>query len=39
MAATKHTLVAPMVPPGAALADVVEEPRKEVAAWQRRSTP
>jgi len=31
--------VYPMVPPGAALAEVLEEPRKEVPAWSRRSTP
>ncbi len=31
--------VYPMVPPGAALAEVLEEPKKEVAAWPRRSTP
>ena len=31
--------VYPMVPPGAALAEVLEAPRKEVAAWPRRSTP
>lgn len=31
--------VYPMVPPGAALAEVMEEPVKEVAAWPRRSTP
>jgi len=31
--------VYPMVPPGAALAEVLEEPKKEVASWPRRSTP
>ncbi len=31
--------VYPMVPPGAALAELFEEPRKEVIAWPRRSTP
>jgi len=31
--------VYPMVPPGAALTQVLEEPRKEVAAWPKRSTP
>jgi len=31
--------VYPMVPPGAALAEVMEEPAKEVAAWPKRSTP
>jgi len=31
--------VYPMVPPGVGLAEVMEEPRKEVAAWSRRSTP
>jgi len=31
--------VYPMVPPGAALAEVLEEPKKEVTAWLRRSTP
>jgi len=31
--------VYPMVPPGAAIAEIIEEPRKEVAAWPRRSTP
>ena len=31
--------VYPMVPPGAALAEVLEEPKKEVATWPRRSTP
>jgi acetolactate synthase-1/2/3 large subunit len=31
--------VYPIVPPGAALAQLVEAPRKEVAAWPRRSTP
>ncbi len=31
--------VYPMVPPGASLAEVLEEPKKEVAKWQPRSTP
>jgi acetolactate synthase-1/2/3 large subunit len=31
--------VYPMVPPGAALSEIMEEPRKEVAIWPRRSTP
>ena len=31
--------VYPMVPPGASLAEVVEEPKKEVTKWQQRSTP
>ena len=31
--------VYPMVPPGAALTQVLEEPMKEVAAWPKRSTP
>ena len=31
--------VYPMVPPGASLAEVLEEPKKEVATWPRRSTP
>jgi len=31
--------VYPMVPPGASLAQVIEAPKKEVAAWPRRSTP
>ncbi len=31
--------VYPMVLPGAALTEVLEEPRKEVATWSRRSTP
>ena len=31
--------VYPMVPPGASLAEQLEAPKKEVAAWQRRSTP
>jgi len=31
--------VYPMVPPGASLAEVLEAPKKEVAAWPRRSTP
>tara|TARA_Y100000310_G_C20201904_1_gene587296 strand:- start:129 stop:602 length:474 start_codon:yes stop_codon:yes gene_type:complete len=31
--------VYPMVPPGASLAEVMEEPKKEVPAWPRRSTP
>ncbi len=29
----------PMVPPGAALAEVLEAPKEEVGAWPRRSTP
>jgi len=31
--------VYPMVPPGAGIAEVLEAPKKEVAAWPRRSTP
>jgi acetolactate synthase-1/2/3 large subunit len=31
--------VYPMVPPGASLAEVLEAPKKEVAAWPRRNTP
>ena len=31
--------VYPMVLPGAALTEVLEEPKKEVATWPRRSTP
>jgi len=31
--------VYPMVSPGAALSEVIEEPKKEVATWPRRSTP
>jgi acetolactate synthase-1/2/3 large subunit len=31
--------VYPMVPPGAALAEVLEAPKEEVATWPRRSTP
>ncbi len=31
--------VYPMVPPGAAVAEVLEEPEKGVAVWPRRSTP
>ncbi len=31
--------VFPMVPPGATLAEIIEEPKKEVPAWPRRSTP
>ncbi len=31
--------VYPMVLPGASLAEVLEEPREEVTAWPRRSTP
>ncbi len=31
--------VYPMVPPGAALAELLEEPKKEVMTWPRRSTP
>jgi acetolactate synthase-1/2/3 large subunit len=30
--------VFPMVPPGAATAEFIEEPKQEVASWQRRST-
>jgi acetolactate synthase-1/2/3 large subunit len=30
--------VFPMVPPGASLAEIIEEPRKEVVSWPRRST-
>jgi len=31
--------VYPMVPPGAAVAEFIEEPKREVPAWPRRSTP
>jgi len=31
--------VYPMVPPGAAITEIMEEPRKEVVTWPRRSTP
>ncbi|MFC1860848.1 biosynthetic-type acetolactate synthase large subunit [Chloroflexota bacterium] len=31
--------VYPMVPPGAALSETLEVPKKEVSAWPRRSTP
>jgi len=31
--------VYPIVPPGAALSEVMEEPKKEAATWPRRSTP
>ncbi|MFC2031796.1 biosynthetic-type acetolactate synthase large subunit [Chloroflexota bacterium] len=31
--------VYPMVPPGASLGEQLEAPKKEVIAWQRRSTP
>jgi acetolactate synthase-1/2/3 large subunit len=31
--------VFPMVPPGAANIEFIEEPKKEVTSWQRRSTP
>ncbi len=31
--------VYPMVPPGASLAEVMEEPKKGVAKWQRKNTP
>jgi len=31
--------VYPMVPPGASIGEVLEEPRKEEAVWPRRSTP
>jgi len=31
--------VYPMVPPGAALTEIMEEPQKEAAVWPRRSTP
>jgi len=31
--------VYPMVPPGASIAEVLEEPKKEVAIWPQRSTP
>ncbi|MFC1982179.1 biosynthetic-type acetolactate synthase large subunit [Chloroflexota bacterium] len=31
--------VYPMVPPGASVAEFIEEPKREVPAWSRRSTP
>jgi acetolactate synthase-1/2/3 large subunit len=31
--------VFPMVPPGAAVAEFIEAPKKEVSTWPRRSTP
>ncbi len=31
--------VYPMVPPGAALGEIIEAPQKEVVTWPRRSTP
>ena len=31
--------VFPMVPPGAAVAEFIEEPKKEVSTWPRKSTP
>jgi acetolactate synthase-1/2/3 large subunit len=31
--------VYPMVPPGASLAEIVEEPKKEVKVWPQRNTP
>jgi acetolactate synthase-1/2/3 large subunit len=31
--------VYPMVPPGAALHEIIEAPKKEVPAWPRRNTP
>jgi len=31
--------VYPMVPPGASVAQFIEEPKKEVSTWPRRSTP
>ena len=31
--------VYPMVSPGAALTELLEEPKREVAAWPRQSTP
>jgi len=31
--------VYPMVPPGASLAELIEEPKKEVTTWPQRSTP
>jgi len=31
--------VYPMVPPGASLAELLEEPKKEEAIWPQRSTP
>ena len=30
--------VYPMVPPGAAVAEFIEEPKKEVSTWPRQST-
>jgi acetolactate synthase-1/2/3 large subunit len=31
--------VYPMVPPGATVAEFIEQPKKEVSSWPRRSTP
>jgi acetolactate synthase-1/2/3 large subunit len=31
--------VFPMVPPGAAVSEFIEAPKKEVSSWPRRSTP
>jgi acetolactate synthase-1/2/3 large subunit len=31
--------VYPMVPPGAAISEIIEEPSREVPKWPRRSTP
>jgi len=31
--------VYPMVPPGASIAEILEEPKKEVAIWPQRNTP
>jgi len=31
--------VYPMVPPGSSVAEFIEEPKKEVTTWSRRSTP
>jgi len=31
--------VYPMVPPGAALHEIIEEPKKEVTSWPQRNTP
>jgi acetolactate synthase-1/2/3 large subunit len=31
--------VYPMVPPGASLAEIVEEPKNEVKVWPQRNTP
>jgi acetolactate synthase-1/2/3 large subunit len=31
--------VYPMVPPGASLCEIIEEPRREVSTWQQRNTP